>query len=405
MSAKALILDLELVTNLLTNAEIPDSPSETVDSHFDQIAHLIEQEEVEEAAELIEKSFSKGTPDIRIIFYYHYAYFCHFGTESLITSLPSIASMVNNHWEVLRPTHRKENHFQSSVNWFFLHLLNKLKYCEKLHRAGKAHPIWEKSFSTISLEKIEAICASINTFQQFFSEKWPKSTTRDRIFHLGKKMEEIKSLVEQEAMAKTEVEEVVTEESKNLSAEEAIQEEIVESPQEEHLNLEESQEDHLNLGRSQDDLLDLYDTFEEEIPFAEPSLDLISETENEELPFEEDASSHLTKISEKKTSQNQIEGQELFLERLKEFSHKMTIFEEFIQQNNYLKAAIVARDIDDLLENFDPLSFFPKLFGKYFSLFAKHVAALSEQYEKKDSLQIQKLEKLYQADLDMFVEW
>jgi hypothetical protein len=95
----------------------------------------------------------------------------------------------------------------------------------------------------------------------------------------------------------------------------------------------------------------------------------------------------------------------LFIESLDNLSRKLKIFEALIENDDYLKAAVVANDIDHLIENFDPLSYFPKLFAKYFSIFAKHVTALTEQYEKKDSLQVRALVKLYRTDLKMFLDW
>jgi hypothetical protein len=95
----------------------------------------------------------------------------------------------------------------------------------------------------------------------------------------------------------------------------------------------------------------------------------------------------------------------LFIESLDNLSRKLKIFEALIEKNDYLKAAVIANDIDYSIQNFDPLSYFPKLFAKYFSICAKHVAALTEQYEKKESLQVKALVNLYRTDLEMFLDW
>lgn len=411
---KTLAIDLDLVKNLLASAELPNSSAEAHDEHFDQIAHFIEQEAVEEAAELIEQSFLKKNPDIRVIFYYFYVHFCHYGITSFPIVFPFIISMINDHWDVLRPLNRKENHFQSSVHWFFSHLLSKIKYCEKLHRAGKSHPLWEKSVTQLSVEEIDDVSSAIHSFQEFFSEKWPKSSTKDRILHLRKKVEELKNIVVLEKLSKEEMlkkEEILptpasleeTEAEFLLSKQEDTPENFF--PSEDFSSFENSLQD---LAEKEKDLYGLSlegfsnDLFPESQLLSPPLEELTALIEENK---EESLSSFLPLSQSLPQNTEALEGQELFLDKLKEFSRKMKLFEEFVHHNDYLKAAIVGRDIDHLLENFDPLSYFPKLFGKYFALFAKHVTALSEQYDKKETLQVQKLEKLYQADIDMFVDW
>ena len=88
-----------------------------------------------------------------------------------------------------------------------------------------------------------------------------------------------------------------------------------------------------------------------------------------------------------------------------ELISKFQAFEALISKKHYLKATIVAEDIDRFIESFDALNYFPKLFAKYFSLLAEHVPALSEQDVRKESLQVRALEKLYRTNLEMFIEW
>lgn len=84
---------------------------------------------------------------------------------------------------------------------------------------------------------------------------------------------------------------------------------------------------------------------------------------------------------------------------------KLTMFERLMEKNDYRKAALVSKDITRLIDDFDPSVYFPKVFSRYLSLLAKHVDALSEEWEKESSLQWGCLNKLYHADPDQFMTW
>lgn len=370
---KEFMVDLDILQNLLKNATPPNPTENTSEELFDQIVTFIEQEKINEATGLIEKIFAKGIPDVRLIVYYFYAHFTNYGIKSFIGIFPGIISMVNEYWDVLRPLNRKDKQVQSSLNWFFSHILIKIKYSEKLHNTGKMHPIWKKSVLEVSSDELNNLISIANEFKNFFIEKWPKSSTKDRVLHLVKKIEELKPLI---------IEEVKPQDSNENN----IEVEKEEDKQEEEVN-----QVVIKVSSKEVEVAPIPEFHQ---PIEQVSTEISEATS---IPQE-------TKLA---ALSNAIVNEErlLSLEKLDDFSRKLKVFELLISQNNYLKAAVVAKDIDHLLENFDPLNYFPKLFAKYFSLFAKHVAALSEQYENKESLQVKHLEKLYRADLDMFIDW
>lgn len=347
--------DLNLLNNLINNKTL--NPSEKyAEEHFDQIVNFIEQEQTSDAAKLIEKVFAKQVPDIRLIVYYFYTHFAEHGIQSFEHTFPIIISLVNDHWDLLTPKNRIDKHVQNSLNWFFSHILLRLKYYEKLHTAGQLHPVWQKCTIESSSEDLSRLMAIARNFEKFFLEKWPDSPTKDRVLHLVKRIEEIESLVGKKAIDNEETEEVA-------QTPEAAAQTPLEPPEEP------------------------CEKIDNEVQAFPPEPEF-QEQEPISSGFEE-AKDPLP----------------LFIEKLDALSRKLKIFESLIGKNDYLKAAIVAHDIDQLIENFDPLEYFPKLFAPYFSLFARHVAALSEQYEQRDTLQVKALEKLYRTDFDLFIEW
>lgn len=84
---------------------------------------------------------------------------------------------------------------------------------------------------------------------------------------------------------------------------------------------------------------------------------------------------------------------------------KIQAFELLVEKEDFVKAALVADDISATLKNFDPALFFPKLFSKYFALFATHIDTLAQEWEAKNSLKWEALQRLYQTDLSEFIEW
>ena len=84
---------------------------------------------------------------------------------------------------------------------------------------------------------------------------------------------------------------------------------------------------------------------------------------------------------------------------------KLQVFDALIEKKNFLKAAIVSKDISQLIENFDPTLFFPKLFAQYFVLLAKHFAMISQETKGEEALQWQYLDKLYRIDMEEFIKW
>ncbi|MCK5797008.1 MAG: type VI secretion system ImpA family N-terminal domain-containing protein [Deltaproteobacteria bacterium] len=84
---------------------------------------------------------------------------------------------------------------------------------------------------------------------------------------------------------------------------------------------------------------------------------------------------------------------------------KMEAFEQLIREEKFARAELIADDINQILANFDPLVYFPKLFATYCRTRAMNSGDLSEFEEAKDSRDWQAMQALYQADLDAFTEF
>lgn len=84
---------------------------------------------------------------------------------------------------------------------------------------------------------------------------------------------------------------------------------------------------------------------------------------------------------------------------------KLQAFELLVGKEDFVKAALVSDDISTIIKSFDPSLYFPKLFSKYFALSATHIDTLAQEWESKNSLKWEALQRLYQTDLREFIEW
>ena len=82
---------------------------------------------------------------------------------------------------------------------------------------------------------------------------------------------------------------------------------------------------------------------------------------------------------------------------------KMAAFERLLAKEQYPKAAIVADDINNIIANFDPRIYFPRIFSNYSLLRALNIGELTVFGENRGSVEWQTMEDLYKVDLDSFV--
>ena len=81
---------------------------------------------------------------------------------------------------------------------------------------------------------------------------------------------------------------------------------------------------------------------------------------------------------------------------------KMEVFSRLIEKEDFPKAAIVADDINQIIADFDPRIYFPKMFSRYSLLRAVNIGELNASEEHKGSLEWQTMQDLYKVDLDSF---
>jgi hypothetical protein len=82
---------------------------------------------------------------------------------------------------------------------------------------------------------------------------------------------------------------------------------------------------------------------------------------------------------------------------------RLQAFEQLLQAGEYMKAAVLASDIQAAITSFDPVRYFPSLFAGYLAAFSTHMRPLETCLKESGSVQFKVLQKLYQVSPEEFL--
>lgn len=82
---------------------------------------------------------------------------------------------------------------------------------------------------------------------------------------------------------------------------------------------------------------------------------------------------------------------------------RLRAFEQLLQSGEYMKAAVLASDIQAAITSFDPVRYFPSLFAGYLAAFSTHMRPLETCLKESGSVQFKVLQKLYQVNPEEFL--
>lgn len=87
-----------------------------------------------------------------------------------------------------------------------------------------------------------------------------------------------------------------------------------------------------------------------------------------------------------------------------ELLRKLQAFETLIEKGNFMHAALVADDINQIMANFDPRVYFPKIFTTFFRLQALNFGELANFAEYREMPEWLALHEWFNSDIDNFVD-
>ena len=81
---------------------------------------------------------------------------------------------------------------------------------------------------------------------------------------------------------------------------------------------------------------------------------------------------------------------------------KIAAFQSLIEKKKYEQASLVAFDIDETIENFDPRLYFPEIFAEFSLQYSMNIQEILNSKKYVKSAEWQALKALYKVDIDRF---
>jgi len=88
---------------------------------------------------------------------------------------------------------------------------------------------------------------------------------------------------------------------------------------------------------------------------------------------------------------------------LAQLMRKLAAFDALLEQGDHQRAGVVAADVLQVLEHFDPRVYLPSLFSRFFAGLSAHAEQVEPMMQGTESLAFRALDHLYRVDLDAFL--
>jgi hypothetical protein len=83
---------------------------------------------------------------------------------------------------------------------------------------------------------------------------------------------------------------------------------------------------------------------------------------------------------------------------------RLAAFDTFMERQDFRRASVVAADVLQLVEHFDPRVYLPALFSKFFDGLSTHADEVEPLLQGTESLSFRALDQLYRVDLEAFLK-
>jgi len=315
--------------DLLKHALESSSPivEDQINLKFDDIVAVVENEDFDQAASLIEEEFKELRFDIRLLVYFLFAHFLDRGIGSFKEILLLMHSCLFNYWEHLSPVENRDFQIHSSFIWFFSRAAKQLEYVNRQIKRGSSASV-KKFTQIITSQELKEIQLASEQLGEYCSQRWSQNAINKKLILLTKMVQDLTQMAREGS----------------------------------HLKAEEKQP---------------------------------------EKSFSQSKEEEPTTNQSETTVPNYL----LSSDKMDLFNKKLEAFEILVKKKEYRKAGLIADDIAQCIENFNPIHYFPRLFVNHFLLLSENMQELHEEIEDRDSIFRKTLEKLYHADLDIFIEW
>ncbi|GIW70591.1 MAG: hypothetical protein KatS3mg102_0133 [Planctomycetota bacterium] len=315
---------------------------DTLDERFQTIVGLVQNAEFAPAAERTEAVVREGIYDVRLLGYFLYGVFLERGVAALGEILDCLVRTLTENWNAFGPARKKERHADNALLWFMNRLYSQLEHEQQ--RSSETYQGWIQQLQS---EQLEALQDKVEALRKTILQVLPESKVLELLPKLRTWL--------------TQFHKIVYAEQQEAAAEQAAAEQVA------------AETEAPAAGRAG--------------PGPAPGLAAAAASA---APARGDGGAPLP----------MVQGSHL----LQELLRKLEAFERLVAKEAYERAAVVAADINELVEHFDPRRYLPGLFASYYRLLSERIREIEPHLENRDSLAWQSMSQHYQVDLESFVE-
>jgi hypothetical protein len=372
------VLDRALLTLPLTGAR----PIDSYDPRFAELADGVLRGRYIAAAEGAARLLAERFYDVRLVSYFLFGVVVEQGVGGLGWVLAVVQTLAEARWAGLGPIQNQQKHIKASVRWLFDAIHRRLLHLDD-DPQGRARFMedWNDTRREALIDAGEALAVQL-----------------DGLGDLGVSARKVVSALRTLAVVPPPpLQEPTPPRAPPIVQDEGDEEEAAEpaepaGDEEEH---DEASYDEASYDGTLDDEAD--EDADSNAPFDEDSDEHVDEDDSDapsaaprrraptERPLRTDHPALIAPPREAAPAWSEL------LQRL-------TLFEQLVADGATTQAAVVADDIEDRLNNFDPRRYFPALFAGYYAALADNMNDIEDAWEDRDSARWRVLRQLCQLD-------
>lgn len=396
----------------LPQQEGPGPDLEPSDSRFEEINALILRGEYLQAGRRSEELLQSGVHDVRVFGYYTFAVFIERGLPSLSLVFRLILSLLGTHYAAFGPANKKQLQTENMLLWLLSGILKNVE----LHGTLKdsTWKEWMEPRHRAALDEAVELCPQVQLALGNFA---PKSRAGLRFQSLDGWLSGLghgetgisKPSAGTQADSKNSKDTRTSNESREgrdkPEPEKAPKEDLAEESDEDENEDEDEDEDaesgehSLDEDYAEDEAVFSLDADGED-PEAEDAEDAAAETEDEVPAYKPGGARHRAGRDAPAKPEAAVPAGSPDWQHLRQ---RLDAFAVLIKEGQYLKAAVLATDIQAKMSAFDPVAYFPEIFAPYLEAFAEHMRPLEHYLDDTHSLKFKVLQKLYLVDFEKFM--
>ncbi|MEY3209584.1 MAG: hypothetical protein RIT28_65 [Pseudomonadota bacterium] len=366
------MLDRALLTLPLTGGR----PIDSYDPRFAELADGVLRGRYVAAAEGAAKLLGERFYDVRLVSYFLYGVVVEQGVGGLAWALGVVGALAEAGWQGLGPAQGQQKHVKASMRWLFDTLHRRLMHLDD-DPQGRARFMeeWDDARRAALIEAGESLAVQLDGHGDLsLAARKVVSALRTLAVAPPPPLVEPATPTPPTAEAETEAEETQDEDSMD----------------------EDSMDEDSEYGAPSDD----EDSMDEDSEYGAPFDDEDPSSAEEEVDDDPSAPpQRRINPAPSRTKRPRITAPPRdAAPDWEDLMDRLALFEELLADGATTQAAVVADDIEDRLNHFDPRRYFPALFAGYYASLADHMSEIEEAWEARDSARWRALRQLAKLD-------